>query len=262
MGADGPSTFNALTGTAFGRMRKPELWMPYAAELARGTSLTKIVDEVGLPINRHTAWRWRHRLLAALEPPKAERLGGIVEVDETFFLRSFKGHRGWKRGAPPENRPPRYRDSGALLPGLSHQQVPILTAIDRDGRHVDAMMERRSGDQIVAKLGEAVQPDSVFCTDDFSAYAELAEKVGADHRVINPPKDNWLKKAIGHAPRREGALGLGRVNAHHGTMKVLIKCRLRGVSTKYLPNYLLMLRMERRPPASPQHTLRAVVGAT
>src|SRR5271157_5247772 len=111
-------TFNALSGTAFARMRKPELWMRYAAELARGTSLTKIVDDVGLPINRHTAWRWRHRLLAALEPPKPERLGGIVEVDETFFLRSFKGHRGWKRGAPPENRPPRllrFRRSPARL---------------------------------------------------------------------------------------------------------------------------------------------------
>jgi hypothetical protein len=69
-----------------------------------GTSLTKIVDEVGLPINRLTAWRWRHRLLAALESSKPERLGGIVEVDETFFLRSFKGHHGWKRGQAPENR--------------------------------------------------------------------------------------------------------------------------------------------------------------
>jgi len=123
------------------------------------------------------------------------------------------------------------------------------------------MMERRSGDQIVANLGEAVQPDSVLCTDDFSAYRELAEKVGADHRVISPPKDDWLKKAMGHAPRREGALGLGRVNAHHGTMKVLVNHRLRGVSTKYLPNYLVMLRLERRPPASPQDTLRAVIGA-
>ena len=242
-------------------MRKPELWMRYAAELVRGTSLTKIVDDVGLPINRHTAWRWSHRLLAALEPPKPERLDGIVEVDETFFLRSFKGHRGWKRGAPPENRPPRYRGSDALLPGLSHQQVPNLTAIDRDGRHVDVIMERRSGDQIVAKLGEAVQPDSVLCTDDFSAYAKLAEKVGADHRVFSPPEDDWLKKAMGDSPRRDGALGLGRVNAHHGTMKVLVNSRLRGVSTKYLPDDLVMLRLERRPSASPQDTLRAVVGA-
>jgi hypothetical protein len=42
---------------------------------------------------------------------------------------------------------------------------------------------------------------------------------------------------------------------------VLVNRRLRGVSTKYLPNYLVMLRLERRPPASPQDTLRAVVAA-
>jgi hypothetical protein len=72
---------------------------------------------------------------------------------------------------------------------------------------------------------------------------------------------NWLTKAMGHAPRREGALGLGRVDTRHGTMKAPVNSRLRGVSTKYLPNYLVTPRLERRPPASPQDTLRAVVGA-
>jgi hypothetical protein len=111
--------------------------MRYAAHLARGTSLTSIVAGDDMPINRHTAWRCRHRLLSALEPSRPQRLGGVVEVDETFFLRSFKGDRGWTRGEAPENRPPRYRGSGALLPGLSHQQVPILTAIDRLGEEGD-----------------------------------------------------------------------------------------------------------------------------
>jgi hypothetical protein len=250
-------TFNALSGTAFASMRKPELWMRYAAELARGTSLTKIVDDVGLPINRLTALRWRHRLLAALEPKTSERLGGIVEVDETFFLRSFKGHRGWKRGRAPENRPPRYRGSGALLPGLSRQQAPVLTGFDRNERHVDTMLERRSKDQVIDSLGGIVEPESVLCTDAFSAYPKLAERIGAEHRVFEPPKNDWLKKAVGHAPRKKGALGLGRVNAHHETMKTLVNRRLRGVSTRYLPNYLIMLRLERRPPASPRETLWA-----
>ena len=86
------------------------------------------------------AGRARYWGFRKASPSKPERLGGVVEVDETFFVRSFKGHRGWKDGQAPENRPPRYRGSGALLPGLSHQQAPILTAIDREGRHVDAMM--------------------------------------------------------------------------------------------------------------------------
>ncbi len=66
-------------------MREAELWMQYAAHLARETSLTRIVDDGDMPINRHTAWRWRHRLFAALEPSKPKRLGGIVEVDEALF---------------------------------------------------------------------------------------------------------------------------------------------------------------------------------
>jgi transposase-like protein len=76
-------TFNGWSGTAFARMRKPELWSGYAKRLASGTSPTKIVECADMAISRHTAWRWRHRLLAP--PPR-----GGVEADETFFPRSFK----------------------------------------------------------------------------------------------------------------------------------------------------------------------------
>ena len=42
-----------------------------AARLARETSLTKIVAGDDVTVNRHAAWRWRHRLLSALEPQRA-----------------------------------------------------------------------------------------------------------------------------------------------------------------------------------------------
>ena len=57
-----------------------------------------------------------------------------------------------------------------------------------------------------------------------------------------------MKKAMGHPPRQKGALGLGRVNGHHERMKTLINRVLRCVSTKYLPDYLAMLRLVCRPP--------------
>ena len=253
-------TFNGLSGTAFARMRKPELWSGYAKHLASGVSLTKIVERADMAISRFTAWRWRHRLLAPLAAAKPERLGGVVEADETFFLRSFKGHRGWKRGQAPENRPPRYRGSRAVLSGLSHQHVPVLTGIDRDGRCIDKKMDRRSTDQIVAALGKEIAPDSVLCTDGLSAYATLATATGAEHRVFTPPEDDWLKKAVGHEPRQKGALGLGRVNGHHERMKTLINRVLRGVSTKYLPDYLAMLRLVLKPPSTSQQTLQAALG--
>jgi transposase-like protein len=243
-------TFNALSGTAFARMRKPELWASFVGHFSTGLSLSKIAA-TGIGICRHTAFRWRHRLLKALAPAAPDRMSGVAETDEKFFLRSFKGHRGWKRGQPPEPRPPRYRGSGALLPGLSWQQVPILTCIDRNNRHLDEVLEKRTKAEVLTKLEKLIEPGTVLCSDDFPGYAALAEKVHAEHRIIEQSKDTWLKKAIGHKPRQKGALGLGRVNSHHQAMETLINRVLRGVSTKYLPGYLTMLRIQRRRPANP-----------
>ena len=254
------STFNALTGTPFSRMRKPELWAEFIGHFNLKSSLSKIID-TGIKISRHTAFRWRHRFLKAFTPKEPESLSGIVEADEKYFLRSFKGHRGWKRQKPPEPRPPRYRGSGALLPGLSWQQVPVLTGIDRNHKHVDAVLESRTTDQIIEKLAPLIQPGAILCTDDFKGYAALADEVGAEHRVIETPKDTWLKKAVGHAPRRKGALGLGRVNSHHEMMETQVNRIFRGVSTEYLPNYLTMLRFDRHQPADPMKLLREALAS-
>ncbi len=38
--------------------------------------------------------QWRHRFLKTMATHQATREKGIVEVDETFFLESFKGQPG------------------------------------------------------------------------------------------------------------------------------------------------------------------------
>ncbi|CAJ1846204.1 hypothetical protein PEKONANI_02634 [Aeromonas jandaei] len=45
-------------------------------------------------VSKNTAFLWRHRFLRAMATHQATREEGIVEVDETFFLESFKGQRG------------------------------------------------------------------------------------------------------------------------------------------------------------------------
>ncbi|MEZ5826602.1 MAG: hypothetical protein R3C97_18295 [Geminicoccaceae bacterium] len=52
-----------------------------------------------------TSFRWRHRFLRA-GVADAEALSGIVEADETFFRRSFKGTVLAKQADPPP-RPPK-----------------------------------------------------------------------------------------------------------------------------------------------------------
>ena len=38
--------------------------------------------------------------------------------------------------------------------------------------------------------------------------------------------------------RQWGRLGLGRVNPHHGQIRVLVNSHYRGVDTRYLPRHL------------------------
>jgi transposase-like protein len=119
-------TFNALTGTPLARMRKPDRWHAFAKALADGFISVDRLQEQDLGISRLTIWRWRNRLLAAQVAKQAEQLRGVVEADETYFKTSFKGSRGWKRGNPPANRPPRYRGAPAIKRGLSKEQIPVL----------------------------------------------------------------------------------------------------------------------------------------
>jgi hypothetical protein len=158
-------------------------------------------------------------------------LSGIVEADEAYFLRSFKGHRGWKNGAPPENRPPRYRGSGAVKRGL-----------------FEVVLEERRDEEIITALRGAIAPGSLLCSDGHGAYPKLAEETASEHRTIDPFKPTPEQKASGLPWRRPGVLTLGRVNGHHSVLKNTINGIFRGVSTRYLPNYLAWLRALRDKP--------------
>jgi transposase-like protein len=130
-------TSNALTGTSLARLRKKERWLAYGEALAAGMSLTKAAAHCGVHLT--TSFRWRHRFLRAPTATR-EALGGVVEADETFFRRSEKGSRRWRRAEGPLERRPRRRGERAGKRGLSAEQVPALIARDRAGRTADAVL--------------------------------------------------------------------------------------------------------------------------
>jgi transposase-like protein len=117
-------SFNALTGTPLARLRKKERWAAQTEALITGESLVKAADRCDVAVT--TAFRWRHRFLAAPALDKPSQLTGIIEADETFILESFKGRRS---DLP---RPARKRGGTATKRGLSAAQIPVLVARDRD----------------------------------------------------------------------------------------------------------------------------------
>src|SRR3954447_34519 len=115
-------TFNALTGTSLARLRKKACWLRYGEALAAGMTLARAAAHCGVHLT--TSFRWRHRFLRAPAAAR-EALGGVVEADETFFRRSHKGSRRWRRGDAPPGRGPRRRGERASKRG---RRIPERTA--------------------------------------------------------------------------------------------------------------------------------------
>ena len=235
-------TFNALTGTSLARLRKKECWLRYGEALAAGMSLTKAAAHCGVHLT--TSFRWRHRFLRAPAATR-EALGGVVEADETFFRRSHKGSRRWRRAEGPLERRPRRRGERASKRGLSAEQVPALIARDRAGHTADAVLPGLGADAIAAALAPVVARDAVLCSDGAKAYAAFAAGHGVRHEPVN------LAAGI---RVRDGAFHIQNVNAYHGRLKGWMG-RFNGVATRYLPNYLGWRRtLERAPEPSASKT--------
>jgi transposase-like protein len=229
-------TFNALTGTSLARLRKKECWLAYGEALAAGMTLARAAAHCGVHLT--TSFRWRHRFLRAPAATR-EALVGVVEADETFFRRSDKGSRRWRRAEGPLERRPRRRGERASKRGLSAEQVPALIARDRAGHTADAVLPDLGAEAIKAALAPVVADDAVLCSDGAKAYATFAAGHGLHHEPVN------LAAGV-----REGAFHIQNVNAYHGRLKGWMG-RFNGVATRYLPNYLGWRRtLERAPEPS------------
>jgi len=231
-------SFNALTGTSLARLRKKACWLRYGEALATGMSLAKAAAHCGVHLT--TSFRWRHRFLRAPAATR-EALGGVVEADETFFRRSHKGSRRWRRGDAPPGRRPHRRGQRAGKRGLSAEQVPALIARDRAGHTADAVLPDLGAAAIGAALGPVVAGDAVLCSDGAKAYATFAAERGICHEPINVAAGVRV---------RDGAFHIQNVNAYHGRLKGWMG-RFNGVATRYLPTYLGWRRtLERAPEPS------------
>jgi transposase-like protein len=221
-------SFNALTGTPLARLRKREAWKTYAQAVAESVSVRKAAQQTGVSVP--TAFRWRHRFLTLAKDAKAKTVSGIVEADETFFLKSFKGARN-------TGRAPRKRGGASSKRGLSEEQVPVLVLRSRSGATADAVLESLKVAEIYRILTPVIarDKDTVLVSDGARAYASFATEAGIGHVGL----------AGSRGQRRRGVFHIQNVNAYHSRLKTWMR-RFNGVATKYLPNYLGWRRMFER----------------
>lgn len=221
------TTCNALTGTALAHLRHRDQWLTYAQALIDGATVREAAKRCG--VNKNTAFLWRHRFLRHVASHRATHESGIVEADETFFLRSFKGQRQL-------GRPARHRGGVARKRGISEEQVPVLVVRDRSGQMADFKLAKLDARHVEAILTPLVDRDAILCTDSAGVYATFARRTGMTHRTINVRQGRRVC---------EGAFHIQNINAYDSRLKGWMM-RFHGVATKYLENYLGWRRMLER----------------
>lgn len=233
-------TFNALTGTPLARLRKKSQWLQFARCLSEKATVREAAARCR--VAHATSFRWRHRFLRA-GVADAEALSGIVETDETFFRRSFKGSRCWRTPKDVPPRPPKKRATPAQKRGLSDEQVPVLITRDRAGFTRTAILPDRSADAIDHAIGKALPPDAVLCSDTWRAFGVVAKNHGLRHEPVNLKQGQRVRDKTWH---------IQNANARHSRLKAWI-ADFRGVATKYLPNYLAWHHVIDAKPKSHDH---------
>lgn len=152
-----------------------------------------------------------------------EAFYGIVEMDETYFLFSEKGKRNITE------RKPRKRGGKAKYRGISHDQVCVLVARDRQKMTYSGVLGR--GRIRTTKLNEVINDylsdSNVLCTDSWRAFSSYANEKGITHYRFNSDGKQ----------RGKGVYHIQNVNSYHSCLERWID-RFNGVATKYLQHYL------------------------
>lgn len=221
-------TSNSATGTALQGLHHKELLDRYARCMVTGMTIRMAARQCGVAVS--TSFRWRHRFLKAAVDHQPHGVSGLVELDETYFLHSQKGERKLAR-------PARHRGGRAKKRGLSKEQVPVLTAITRGQRFIaDKVLTHGMNRQAVeAVLRSLLRPqEAIVCADKHVVYQQINRSSDIDFQLFT---------AADHGSRDNRAIHVQTVNSYHSTLKRWINGNMRGVATKYLPNYLAWQRI-------------------
>ena len=227
-------TFNDFTQSpSYNSKKDTGKWILYTKCMINGYSIRKCAEIVEISVP--TSFFWRHKIIDAIRTFMGiGSVGGVVEVDETFFRESFKGnHRKSTSFTMP--RKPRKRGSkgsqnskgSKRKRGISNEQVCVLCAMDRVGNIMTELLckGRMKHADIERFFKDRIDGDSIFCTDSHKSYIKFAQNTGVE------------LKQIKRGRHKEGVYHIQHINSYHSKLKKWMD-RFNGVATKYLSNYM------------------------
>ena len=212
--------YSIRTNTIFFQTHKSiKLWQEYIELFSQGLSLRKIVEKLDNKISLPTAFYWRHKILKVLSNINDDgnnKLGGIVEADETFFEESQKGNKHIK------GRKARKRGYSSYV-GDKKTKICVLTAIDRNKSSFTKPVGFGGLEKDdVMLLQRHLIKDSILITDGNRTYRNL-------HDV--------KLKSLKFGKPQSKVYHLNTINSFHSHLKKFM-IRFNGVATKYLDYYV------------------------
>ena len=217
-------TFNIKTKTPLARLRKCHLWEEYARCIELKLTLRQAASICH--INLKTAFLWRHRFLMAKASKKQDTLSGIIEVDEFFMASSEKGSKHLTNGRKARKR------GGDADKRTKDEQVAILLSIDRSQHIVSKVLAADTALEIETNFESHITSHSVLCSDGAWPYVKIAEHKSCDHKRLI----NGKNRVIGNIYH------IQTVNGTITHFKSWVIGNMKGIATKYLPNYLAWFR--------------------
>jgi transposase-like protein len=199
--------FNQLTGTPLAGLKKKGRWLKFASSLNQGLSVRKAAKEVG--VNKNTSFKWRHRFLKNANNLFAKNLNGVVESVETSFKYSEKG------GAIPLDRPRRFGED-----------VYVFTSIDRDRFVCSPIIDEFKLSNIYLNMKTQIAKDCFFITSKKQIFKSYSIENGLNRLTADNSEQN-----------NNSSVHVNNAMNYNKNLKLWMK-RFRGVSTKYLGNYL------------------------
>lgn len=217
-------TFTSISNTFLARTRKDfKTWKKFIQCMIEGFSVR--MSATKCKVNRNTAFIWRHKILDTLTEYVTNQkiMKGVIEADDTFFRLSFKGNK-------PINRDAYHRGSLAKKRGMSKEQVCVSCAVSRNNTKVVyskiTTLGRAKAKDLQKVFKGRFSDNSILCTDKDKAYRNFAQRECLEH----------IQMQSGTASRVD-VYHIQNINGYHSRLKNFIR-RFKGVSTKYLNNYL------------------------
>ena len=198
-------------GTVFHRTRTPLrkwFWMIFLMSRQKsGVSMLSLQRMLKIRTYK-TVWLMGHKIRKAMADRDAHwKLGGLVEMDDSYFGGSKPGKRG--RGASKKSK----------------VVIAVEDKEDRAGFMKMAIVKRLTGKEIPRQMGNSIDEQSTVKTDGWRSYIVLQSRVKAHEQVV-----------VGKGPR--AAELLPWVHTMIANAKGVIRGVYHGVNPKHLSFYL------------------------